>query len=138
MEKTPLTLEKNQQPMLESRIFAGVKEKLLTRASGNLMQEQYLLGLVTWKVTRERERELQEKPLAIVTPNMHNPIPIKHTTVIPTTIDRIPPNTTHSDSSAVLYVFEDNEAVIKMIIKGRSPTMRHVSRTPQSCSGLVV
>ena len=29
----------------------------------------------------------------------------------------------------VLYVFEDNEAVIKMIMKGRSPTMRHVSRT---------
>ena len=28
-----------------------------------------------------------------------------------------------------LYVFEDNEAVIKMIIKGRSPSMRHVSRT---------
>ena len=24
---------------------------------------------------------------------------------------------------------EDNEAVIKMIIKGRSPTMRHVSKT---------
>ena len=29
----------------------------------------------------------------------------------------------------VLYVFEDSEAVIKMIIKGRSPSMRHVSRT---------
>ena len=28
-----------------------------------------------------------------------------------------------------LHVFEDNEVVIKMIIKGRSPTMRHVSRT---------
>ena len=26
-------------------------------------------------------------------------------------------------------MFEDNEAVIKMIMKGRSPTMRHVSRT---------
>ena len=26
-------------------------------------------------------------------------------------------------------MFEDNEVVIKMIIKGRSPTMRHVSRT---------
>ena len=26
-------------------------------------------------------------------------------------------------------MFEDNEAVIKMIIKGRNPTMRHVSRT---------
>ena len=29
----------------------------------------------------------------------------------------------------MLYVFEDNGAVIKMIIEGRSPTMRHVSRT---------
>ena len=28
-----------------------------------------------------------------------------------------------------MYVFEDNEAVIKMIIKGRSHTLRHVSRT---------
>ena len=28
-----------------------------------------------------------------------------------------------------MYVFEDIEAVIKMIVKGRSPTMRHVSRT---------
>ena len=28
-----------------------------------------------------------------------------------------------------LYTFEDNEAVIKMKIKGRSPTMKHVSRT---------
>ena len=30
---------------------------------------------------------------------------------------------------AQLYIFEDNETVNKMIIKGRSPTMRHVSRT---------
>ena len=29
----------------------------------------------------------------------------------------------------MLYLIEDNGAVIKMIIKGRSPTMRHVSRT---------
>ena len=33
------------------------------------------------------------------------------------------------DSGAMLYIFEDNEAVIEMIIKVRSPTMRHVSRT---------
>ena len=29
----------------------------------------------------------------------------------------------------MLYVFEDKEAVMKMSINGRSPTMRHVSRT---------
>ena len=40
-------------------------------------------------------------------------------------IDAVP----SSVREALLYVFEDNEAVIKMIIKGRSPTMRHVSRT---------
>ena len=34
-----------------------------------------------------------------------------------------------SRQEALLNVFEDNEAVIKMIIKGRSPTMRYVSRT---------
>ena len=44
-------------------------------------------------------------------------------------IDRVPSNVQFSHQEALLYVFEDNEAVIKMIIKGRSPTMRHVSRT---------
>ena len=44
-------------------------------------------------------------------------------------IDSVPSNVQSSHQEALLCVFEDNEAVIKMIIKGRSPTMRHVSRT---------
>ena len=44
-------------------------------------------------------------------------------------IDGVPSNVQSSRQEALLYVFEDNEAVIKMIIKGRSSTMRHVSRT---------
>ena len=44
-------------------------------------------------------------------------------------IDVVPSNVQSVRQEALLYVFEDNEAVIKMIIKGRSPTMRHVSRT---------
>ena len=44
-------------------------------------------------------------------------------------IDRVLSNVQSSHQEALLYVFEDNEAVIKMIIKGRSPTTRHVSRT---------
>ena len=44
-------------------------------------------------------------------------------------IDCVPSNVQVSHQEALLFVFEDNEAVIKMIIKGRSPTMRHVSRT---------
>ena len=75
------------------------------------------------------KREPRRNPSAVVKPNMHDSIPIKHTNVIPTGIDNIPSNTTHSGSSAMLYVFEDNEAVIKMIINGLSPTTSHVSRT---------
>ena len=41
-------------------------------------------------------------------------------------VDFIPSNVNSSHQEALLYVFEDNEAVI---IKGRSPTLRHVSRT---------
>ena len=44
-------------------------------------------------------------------------------------IDVVPSNVQSARQEALLYVFEDNEAVIKRIIKGRSPTMRHVSRT---------
>ena len=47
-------------------------------------------------------------------------------------VDFISSNVNSSHKEALLYIFEDNEAVIKMIIKGRSPTMRH--QNPQSCS----
>ena len=47
-------------------------------------------------------------------------------------LDNVDIVSSHANSSrqeAMLYNFEDNDAVIEMIIKGRSPTMRHVSRT---------
>ena len=43
-------------------------------------------------------------------------------------VDFISSNVHSFRQEALLYLFEDNEAVIKMTIKGRSP-MRHVSRT---------
>ena len=44
-------------------------------------------------------------------------------------VDSLSSNVHFSRQEALLYVFEDNEAMIKMIIKGRSPTMRRVSRS---------
>ena len=44
-------------------------------------------------------------------------------------VDYVPPSLPISYGRASLYALEDNDAVIKMIIKGRSPTLRHVSRT---------
>ena len=44
-------------------------------------------------------------------------------------VDFISSKINSSRKEALSYIFEDNEAAIKMIIKGRSPTMRHVSRT---------
>ena len=55
--------------------------------------------------------------------------PTKHDSSELFHIDSVASNIKFSQSRAILYVFEDNEAVIKMIIKGRSPKMRHVSRT---------
>ena len=48
-------------------------------------------------------------------------------------IDSVPSSVQYSRQESLLHVFEDNEAVIKMIIEGGSPTMRHVS-TPKTNS----
>ena len=50
-----------------------------------------------------------------------------HQTLINT--DHVPPSLPPSQGKARLLILEDNEAVVKMIYKGRSPTMRHVLRT---------
>ena len=39
-------------------------------------------------------------------------------------VDYVPTNTHSSHGVSQLYIFEDNEAVIKTVIKGRSPTWR--------------
>ena len=44
-------------------------------------------------------------------------------------MDHVTANAHSSQGESQLYIFEDNEAVIKMIIKGRGPTMRHESGT---------
>ena len=44
-------------------------------------------------------------------------------------IDFVPPSAPLSSGMSKLFLFEDNEAVIKMCLKGRSPNLRHISRT---------
>ena len=44
-------------------------------------------------------------------------------------VDCVTSNAKSSQFGAMLYIFEDNETMIKMIIKGRSPKKRHVSKT---------
>ena len=61
--------------------------------------------------------------------NMRKQIPTTNIILDLTNVDHFPSRRTHSGSNAMLYVFEDNEVVFKMIIKGRSPTIGHVSRT---------
>ena len=73
--------------------------------------------------------ELQENLLRNTTPHMKNQNPTKHNNLDLNDIDQFSSNVGLFQFGAMLYVFEDNEAAIKMIIKGRSPTMRHLSRT---------
>ena len=44
-------------------------------------------------------------------------------------VDFVPPSLPMSSGKGQMLILEDNEAVIKMTIKGRSPNMRHVPRT---------
>ena len=44
-------------------------------------------------------------------------------------VDLIPSDVQSSRQEALLYIIEDNEAVMKMTVKGRRPFMRQVSRT---------
>ena len=48
--------------------------------------------------------------------------------VNPSNIEQVLSNAYLSEKQSKLYIFEDNEAVIKMIIKGRSPTMSRTHR----------
>ena len=49
-------------------------------------------------------------------------------------VDFIPSNVQSSHQEALLYVFEDNEAVIKMIFEGKKPNNETCIQNPQSCS----
>ena len=49
-------------------------------------------------------------------------------------IDSLPLNVQSSHQEALLYVFEDNEAVIKMIIKGEKSHNETCFQDPQSCA----
>ena len=44
-------------------------------------------------------------------------------------VDYVPPSLPICYGRASLYAFKDNDAVIKIIVKGRSPNLRHVART---------
>ena len=49
-------------------------------------------------------------------------------------VDRVPSNVHSSRKEALLYVYEDKEAVIKMIIKRKKPDNETCFQNPQSCS----
>ena len=49
-------------------------------------------------------------------------------------VDRVPSNVQFSHQEALLYVFEDNEAVIKMIIKRKKSHNETCFENPQSCA----
>ena len=49
-------------------------------------------------------------------------------------VDFISSNVQSSHQDALLFVFEDNEAVIKMIIKGKKPDNETCFQDPQSCA----
>ena len=81
--------------------------------NGRYSRTYLLIGIWWLKCHSVPREELRRDLLQATKPNMHYLIHFKHTNVISTNIDHIPSNTMHLGASAMLYVFEDNEAVIK-------------------------
>ena len=79
------------------------------------------------QINKSKGQESQGNLSRNTTLHMKNQNPTKHVSLI--WIMYVSSNVRPFQFGAILYIFKDNEAVIKMIIKGRSPTMRHVSRT---------
>ena len=75
------------------------------------------------------EKEPRGNLSANTQPNMQKQSPTARTNPELTNFVHVPSNGTLSGPNAMLHVFQDNEAVIEMIIKGRCPTLRHVLRT---------
>ena len=44
-------------------------------------------------------------------------------------VDFVPPAMPYVSNAAQLFMIEDNDAVIKMLSKGRAPILKHCSRT---------
>ena len=77
---------------------------------------------------KAKGRESQGNLSRNTTLHIENQNQTKHVNLDLNNVDRVSSNVRSSRFGAVLHVFEDSEAVIKMIIKGRSPTMRYASR----------
>ena len=96
----------------------------------DLVKEVFLSSSIQSKKTKDQARGDSSRN---TTSNKHTQnqtkVPTKHNNFELRIVDCVSSNAKSSLFGAMLCIFEDNEAVIKMIIRGRSPTMRHVSRT---------
>ena len=98
---------------------------------GNWLLKCFILPL-----TNERNPKAEYRETCCVTHHLTstpktkpNKISVQHDTLELSNVDYVSSNAKSSQFGAMLWIFEDNEAVIKMIIRSRSPTMRRVSRT---------
>ena len=110
------------------RVYAWMEYQLLI--FGICLQKYFTLLQRNQKKTKDQARG---NSLRDTTSNKHTQNqtkdPTKHNDLELSNLDYVSSNAKSSLFGAMLYIFENNEAMIKMMIKGRSPTMRHVSRT---------
>ena len=85
------------------------------------------LVVEVFQIDKPKGPELQGNLLRSTTLHTESQNSKKHVNLDLDNVDHVSSNVRSSEFGAMLYVFEDNEVVIEMITKGRSPTMRHVS-----------
>ena len=99
--------------------FAGDLEDTKSTSGGLLCifgSQTFVLLIFGNKPSRKHTKN------KVQTPNQYNDLELCND-------DHVSSNVKSLNPVRLLHIFEDNEAVIKMIIRGRRPTMKHVSRT---------
>ena len=86
------------------------------------------------RINKSQGQESQGNLSQNTTLHMKNQTPTNHINLDLANVDHVPSNGIPSGPSAVLYVSEDNEAVIKMIIKTQESNNETCVKNPQSCS----
>ena len=88
-----------------------------------------LPALMLWDLIIEVFSPAQAKKMSNRPSQIPTKAPISNLFEIFGSIDYVPPSLPITYGAASLFLMEDNDAVIKMVVKQRSPKLRHVART---------
>ena len=128
-KQTSVSHSSNESEIIS--LDAGLRmDGILALDLWDLVNELFHSSSNQFKKPKERvQGDLLRDTSSSMHTNIQTQNPIQHDDLELCNVDNVSSHVKSSQFGAMLYIFEDNEAVIKMNMEGRSPTKTHESRT---------